>query len=106
MTDFDLSPTRHNIRNLSPFALRRITFDGRQDFREHYLLFGRDEAAIRRLFTPGVLDYLVAEPGWFVEGRGERWLVYRTGERIDPKAMPGFLERAAAIVDLLHASGD
>ena len=69
LPDFDLSPTRQVLRRIgAQFALQRLTFDGRRDFDDRYLLFVRDDAAMRRVFTPEVIDAWVADPGWFLEG--------------------------------------
>jgi len=106
LPDFDLSPTRQAIRRAGArFGLRRFTFDGREEFRDLYYLFGRDERAIRGLFTPAVLDAFVQQPGWFLEGRGDQWLVYRIGTRVSPEEIPGFLDQAIGLVDVLRARG-
>lgn len=47
-------------------------FTDRPDF--PYRVRGKDEAAIRALFTSRVLDYFRDHPGWIVEGRGD-WLL-------------------------------
>jgi hypothetical protein len=45
----------------------------------------------------------VADPGWFVEGRGDQWLVYRLSERVSARAIPAFLDRAIGLVERLAA---
>jgi hypothetical protein len=101
---FDLSPTRQVPRRIGgPTAMRRVAFDGRADFDARYLLFARDETAARRIFTPRVLDAWVGDPGWFVEGRGDQWLVYRLSERVSARAIPAFLDRAIGLVERLAA---
>ncbi len=102
LPDFDLSPTRHVLRRVGArFPLQRLTFDGRADFDDHYLLFVRDAAAVRRVFTPQVIDAWVADPGWFLEGRGDQWLIYRLSERMPPRETAAFLDRAIALVERL-----
>lgn len=102
LPDFDLSPTRQVLRRVGArFALQRLTFDGRRDFDDRYLLFVRDDAAMRRVFAPQVIDAWVADPGWFLEGRGDQWLIYRLSERMPPKEIATFLDRAIGLVERL-----
>ena len=102
LPDLDLSPTRQVLRRIGArSALQRMTFDGRGDFDEHYLLFVRDQVAARRIFTPRVIDAFVGDPGWFLEGRGEQWLVYRLSEVVPPGEIAAFLDRAIGLVERL-----
>lgn len=102
LPDFDLSPTRQVLRRVAGlFGLQRLTFDGRSDFDDRYLLFARDQAALRRIFTPTVIDAWVADPGWFLEGRGDQWLVYRLNELAPAAAIPDLLNRSIALVERL-----
>ena len=102
LPDLDLSPTRQPLRRLDPsLGLRPVSLDGRADFRDRYLLSGRDAAALRQVFSPAVIDAWVADPGWFVEGRGDQWLVYRLEERAAPEDIPALLDRAIGLIDRL-----
>jgi len=102
LPDFDLSPTRQVLRRVGArVALQPVTFEGRPDFDDRYLLFARDQVAIRRIFTPPVLDAWVTDPGWFLEGRGDQWLVYRLSERVPPREISAFLDRAIGLVQRL-----
>jgi hypothetical protein len=99
---FDLSPTRQPLRRLDArLGLQTVGLDGAQDFRDHYLLLGRDATALRRVFTPAVVDAWAADPGWFVEGRGDQWLVYRLQHRAAPADIPAFLDRAIGLIERL-----
>jgi hypothetical protein len=102
LPDFDLSPTRESLRRVAQrFGLLPVFIDGRADFRDRYLLFGRDTEAVRPVFTPAVLDALVADPGWFIEGRGNQCLLYRVKERVAPEAMGAFLDRGLGLIETL-----
>lgn len=102
LPDFDLSPTRQVRRRVGgQFGLQALTFDGRDDFRDRYHLLGREPVALRQVFTPRVLAACLAEPGWFVEGRGDQWLVYRLSERVSPAQLPAFLDRAIGLIERL-----
>jgi hypothetical protein len=82
--------------------LQPVTFDGRDDFRALYLLAARDSAAMRRVLTPEVIDAVVSDPGWFIEVRGDEWLVYRLFDRVPAEEIPAFLDRAIGLVDRLQ----
>lgn len=102
LPDFDLSPTRHVLRRVAARStMHPVTFDGRADFRDRYLLYGRDDVAMRRVFRPAVLEALVADPGWFIEGRGDQWLVYRLSQRVAPDRMSAFLDQAIGWIERL-----
>lgn len=102
LPDFDLSPTRHVMRRVGVhIPLQRLTFDGRRDFDDRYVLLVRDPVAMRRVFTPAAVDAWVADPGWFLEGRGDQWLIYRLSERMPPNEIAAFLDRAIALMERL-----
>lgn len=102
LPDLDLSPTRQVRRRVGgQSGLQSVTFDGRADFRDRYALLGRDQAALRQVFTPHVIDAFLADPGWFIEGRGDQWLVYRLSERTSPGRLPAFVDRAIGLIERL-----
>ena len=51
-----------------------------------YRIRGKDEPAVRALFTPRVLDYFRDRPGWIVEGRGD-WLLLTFALRLKDPVM-------------------
>lgn len=102
LPDFDLSPTRHVLRRVGgALGLQPVAFDGREDFRDHYSLLGRDPAVLRQVFSPRVIEAVLAEPGWFVEGRGDEWLIYRLSERVGPERLPAFVDQAIGLIERL-----
>jgi hypothetical protein len=102
LPDFDLSPTRQVLRRVGgDFGLQPVAFDGRDDFRDRYHLLGRDPAALRQVFGPRVIAAVLAEPGWFIEGRGDEWLVYRLSERASPERLPAFVDQAIGLIERL-----
>ena len=61
---------------------------------------GRDEGALRRLFTPGLLSYfegLDRSQRWAVESGGGWLLVHRGWKRVQPQQLPAFLDEAATV---------
>lgn len=101
LPDFDLSPTRIHKRTAGTrFGLARLTFDGRNDFDEHYILLVRNAEQVRRLFSDKLIAYLLKHPGLVFESRGKNSLFYRFEERVDPQAIPGFLEEILTLMKI------
>jgi hypothetical protein len=93
--------------NLPEFVLRPKTFPhkvgeaaGLQDinlpesaeFSKTFTVQGKEEAAIRGVFTPAVIGFCQAHPGIVLEGCGDRLLFYRYKEEVGPNAIRTFLE--------------
>jgi hypothetical protein len=98
----DLSPTRGSLRRVAQrFRLSAVVIDERADFRDRYRLYGRDPEVLLGGFRPAVLDALVADPGWFIEARGDQWLLYRIQERVAPERMAAFLDRGLDLLETL-----
>jgi hypothetical protein len=109
LPDFDLSPTRHMLRRVGAmFSMQPFGFDGQPAFRDRWLLYVRDQSTGRRFFVPKVLAALAEDPGWFVEGRGDQWLVYRLSHRVPPGEIDAYLDRAIGLVNLIagRSQGD
>lgn len=89
----------HKIAAL--FGYRDINFPEHPEFSRRYLLRGSDEAAVRALFSPALIDSFenLATRGnwWVVEGAGERLLVYRPGKRVHPEELPQFLQDTTTV---------
>ena len=68
---------------------RDVDFDSHPIFSRRFTLRG-DEPSIRQLFGADVLSYFERIPDLFVEGRGDRMIVYRFNDttEIDPTLTP------------------
>jgi hypothetical protein len=73
-------------------------FASHPTFSKKYLLRGRDEEAVRRLFPDAVLEFFEERRGLCVEGAGGRLLMYRHAVRVDPAAVRSFLEEAFGVL--------
>ncbi len=83
-----------------------VKFDSNPEFSRHFLVDSPDrkEAAIRALFTPELLNFVVSSDAaheWAVEGEGEWLIAYRPAEQAEvmPDHYREFFDRAAAIAD-------
>lgn len=102
LPDFDLSPTRGALRRVGPrFGMQLVTLDGREDFRGAYVLLGRDPQGLRRHFDSAAVDRLLRQPGWFLEGRGGQWLVYRLDQRVPAGETAAWIDEAIALIQTL-----
>ena len=103
LPDFDLSPTHQVLRRIAAKVpgMEQVAFDRRDAFNARYILYGREPEAVRRVFTSAVTGALAADPGWFVEGRGDQWLIYRLAERPEPAQISEFLDQAIGLVETL-----
>jgi hypothetical protein len=78
-----------------------IKFESHAEFSDAYRLRGQDEAALRSLMRPPLLDLLQKDQRWCVES-GTGWVaLYKSGDEVALKDLPGFLEAARQIVRLL-----
>lgn len=98
---FELRPENVLLRIAGAFGYQDIDFDGSPEFSRRYLLRGKDEAAVRQLFTPTLLQTLERQPGWSVEASGESIIVYRRGKRSKPEELQIFFTASQEVVRAL-----
>ena len=87
-----------------------INFDAHPYFSMSYYLRGRNESAIRHVFSSRVLEYFESHKGLSVEGRDERLLCYRAdsprirfrGARVKPDELKRFLDEERAVFGLFR----
>ena len=85
------------------FGMQDINFDHFPEFSEYYLLKGDEEAAVRKLFTPGVLDFFQGNKmKQSLEGEGNRLIFYRINKREKAEDFADFFEKFRHIVSLFH----
>lgn len=77
-----------------------ITLGSHPEFSGRYFLRGKDEQAVRSLFSLGVLAFFSQEEGWSVEGGGQWLVIYRDGVQIAGEDLPQFLNDTARIADI------
>ena len=72
------------------------------DFQNLYLVGGEDEARLRAFFTPPLLAYFAAHPGWDIEAAEGHLLVYQERKLQPPAKLQQFLDSARQIADTLR----
>jgi len=101
LPDFDLSPENIFHKIGGAFGYQDIDFEQFEEFSKRYLLRGKDEEAIRRIFTPDALMLLQSQPGWTVQSRDGRLLVFRSGKTAKPADLPIFAADALRIAGVV-----
>lgn len=97
LPEFTLRPENFLHRIASLFGFRDINFEDHPDFSGKYLLRGKDEEAIRALFTSDRLLFFEGASVVCLEGKNDQLVIYRAGERPDPARIRAFLEEGFAI---------
>jgi hypothetical protein len=97
---FTLRPKHFFHRIASALGWQDIVFDAHPVFSEGYLLQGRDEDCIRRIFDEEALLYYTRHPDLHTEGDGRRLVFYRGGRRVDPQGMEAFLQQGLDVLDV------
>ena len=101
--NFELRPENLFNKIGSAFGFQDIDFSRHPEFSNRYLLRGKQEAAVRRHFTPEVLRFLETRTGLSVEGERGRLVVYRSGRKIPLPEVESFLREALRVFELLKA---
>lgn len=70
-------------------------------FASAYRLREHSRGATRAVFTPGVLAFFTAHPGWNVEANGRVAVVYRLGRRLGYDELSAFLAEVRGVLALL-----
>lgn len=86
----------------SMMGYQDIDFESNPAFSKKYLLRGRDDAAIRGIFTSRVLTFFESEPGLCVEADGRRLIVYRHSVKAKPELLRASVEKGVEIAGLFQ----
>jgi len=105
LPDFDLSPENVLHRLAEVFGYQDIDFEQHEEFSKRYLLRGRDEEAIRRVFGTDALTLLGGQPGWSIQTRDGRLIVFRAGKTTRPAEIPAFAAEALRIAGAVSPRG-
>jgi hypothetical protein len=97
---FVLAPQKIFSRIAQRFGAHDIDFDGFPRFNGTFKLQGDDEAAVRSLFTPVVIEELERHPDITLEGRAGNLLIFRYKKRVKPENFPRFHEEAQQLAQL------
>jgi hypothetical protein len=101
LPEFELRPehTFHKIGQA--FGYKDIDVDSHPVFSKRYVLRGQNEAAIRDLFTPEILEFFESQKGVSIEAANDRLIYYRAGKRIKPENVRSLMEEGFRLYVLL-----
>ena len=85
----------------SVLGYQDIDFASHPKFSKNFLLRGRDEEAVRGIFTDDILSFFESRPGVSAEGGGDQLIFYRADKRIEPEAIVSFMEDGSNMFKLL-----
>jgi hypothetical protein len=93
----------HRIANL--FGTQDIDISFHRKFSNSYVLRGKNEEEVRRIFSDDILLYFEGHTGLSVEGRDKRVLFYRNGRLIGPSEISRFLMDGMKVMELFERTG-
>ena len=100
LPQFLLRPETGSDQVAAALGFNDIDFSDNPEFSNRYLLKGKQETEIRAAFTPEVLTYFETKKTINVEAAGNRLIVYRHGERLEPGPMTELLREGMDILEL------
>lgn len=85
LPQFILAPENFFHKIGRKMGLKDINFEQFPGFSDFYLLRGEDEAAVRELFKPRLLEYFQSKKSdTTLEGRGNGLILFKPGKRLKP----------------------
>ena len=99
---FELSPESVGDRVAGIFGYQDIDLQHSPVFSKKYLVRGKDEAAIRNLFTPAITGPLTSMNDVQVQGHEDVLVFTRSGGFVEEPDLPRMLQEAETVFDLLR----
>ena len=106
LPDFELKPEHLFHKIGQKFGYQDIDFESFPDFSKQYLLRGKDETMIRKLFNQEVIVRFESELKWNVEAGGESILFFHDSKRIKPDELYTMFEKARALCQMFVSRSD
>ncbi|MGD2089958.1 MAG: hypothetical protein PVH61_27525 [Candidatus Aminicenantes bacterium] len=99
--DFFLCPKKISYKISRKSGFKKINLDTAPLFSQLYLLFGKDEEAIGRVFKKELLYFYEDHRGLTSEGSKNKLICYRPDELVKPEVFPSFLEEGSRLFEIL-----
>lgn len=99
--DFTMRPEGMFDKIGSALGFQDIDFESHELFSKSFVLQGSNEEAIRRYFTPSVLDFFASKPGISVEAQNGTLFFYRARKRIQPQEIKDNLAQAYEVFGVM-----
>ena len=101
LPEFELRPEHVFHKIGQAFGYKDIDIASHPEFSKRYVLRGQNEAAIREMFTPELLEFLESQKGVSIEAPNNQLIYYRAGKRIKPENVRSFMEEGFRVYVLL-----
>ncbi|HAI13366.1 MAG TPA: hypothetical protein DCM28_16785 [Phycisphaerales bacterium] len=106
LPDFALENENFLTRIAEKFGMQDIDFDSHPDFSKRYRLTGKDENAVRKLFTSTLLTSIengLIRNDWRVQAGGGWLIIHSSGKRLKPEQYQDFLNDSFELTNKLTA---
>jgi len=100
---FTIRPENLFHRIGSALGGNEIALETDPDFSRDYLLKGREEAEVRRVFNSSVRTFFAQRAKLCAEGAGGELIIYRSARRVDPDGVAAFRDDGLSLFTLLKA---
>lgn len=97
LPEFDLRPEHFFHKIATAFGYQDIDLPEYPQFSSWFLLRGRDEFAVRGLFTGQRIEAVTSARNICLEGSGAWLIIYRAGKRVRPADLDDFLAEARSL---------
>ncbi|HVS35644.1 MAG TPA: hypothetical protein VMS17_08680 [Gemmataceae bacterium] len=104
LPDFLLLPKKAFDKQVGFGASDVIALEDAGEFAQRCVLTGPDAAAVRKIFSPNLIQYLGHDGQWFIEAAKGQLLLYRS-PKVPPDWRPDLATSALRIRDMLHGAG-
>lgn len=101
LPQFQLYPESIFAKIAQAFGYRDIDFPEFPEFSRMYMVRGADEAAVRRVFTPALLQFCEQHRGISLEAALDRLLFFRVNYPVKPEALTTFVDDGKRVMALL-----
>jgi hypothetical protein len=108
MAEFEIEPMGIVQKIGEALTHKNIRFDTHPDLAHEYQIRSPEVEQTRELFTGDLLTYLEGldtQKKWRLEGLGETLILYRSGKRVRPEELKGFLEEASVVAGSFFGLG-
>ncbi len=105
LPSFTIQPENWAHKVGSAVGHQDIDFDSHKAFSDDYLLRGKDEGAVRNLFTDELIAYFEQHKKLCAEGEDTNLMFFRFNKQVPPENIRSFLEEGLGVYNLVKTQG-
>lgn len=105
LPDFFLRPEHYGHTVARFLGDRDIQFDRYPVFSRNYWVKGNQESEVRYLLHDDLLDYFSRRPGWFMEGAGREFILFKHRKKWPAKQLNSLMEIGLNVFDMILQRG-